>query len=45
MIPIIRKPNNPHPMKNAIGDTFDHFFMVIVGMGWVVIIGGVCRVF
>lgn len=44
IIPIIRNPNNQHPIKNAIGDTLDHFFTVILGVGWtvgiVVIIGG-----
>jgi hypothetical protein len=23
--------NNPHPIKNAIGEIFDHFLMVMVG--------------
>jgi hypothetical protein len=31
MIPIIRNQNNPHPIANDTGDTFDHFFMVITG--------------
>ena len=41
MIPIMRNQNNPHPIKNVIGDTFDHFFTLITGG----IIAGVgCRV-